>query len=770
MRQPIFLLLTAALLAGVIRPVAAQTAQPFGFEVKAVAKVVHGTDTLRNAWAGGLNSPQFSNIDLNGDQQPDLYLFDRATTRSLTFLSVASGSGRAWQYAPEYEALFPSGLQGWVLLRDYDCDGRPDLFTYGNGGDIRVYRNVAGTNGQPNFQLVTNQLTYFDPSPTGGNVNITTGGYNLPAIQDVNGDGRLDILTYDFASTAPSINYYRNSTTTGCGGLAMVEETNYWGGITACLSGCTGFAFAPDQCRPMPRPTHTGGYNLEVVDLDGDGDLDVLTGRDNCAELISLRNDGTSQLARMTAAGMNLNFPANTTPVRVPNFPSAYLVDVTFDGRPDMVVAPNLYDNTDTVDTRASVHLYRNTSASGAPAYVFQQDNFLQEGMLDVSEAAAPTFGDLTGDGLADMLIGGTSRNTPNQRYRATLSFYRNVGTASKPVFQLVTNDYLGLSSRHLVAIKPVLVDLNRDGKLDLAFTSTQRTVNSAGTITDAAAPLAVMLNTASAGQAATFASATALGNITATVNDAPCFTDVDGDGIVDLLLGTNLNSSDIPGFSLRYYRNSGTGSLGQSFTLVNSDYGQIRNSDGTRPANLHAVVADLDGDTFLDLLTADGSGEVRLYSNYRAQTGAFLPRTDLFFNPLLGQFQNSRLGMVSRARFAPAVADVNQDGSPELYLGTEAGGVLSFGVRSRVLTSTPAAAATLPLQLYPNPATTTVTIEAARPVRFTVLDVTGRVLRKQTQTQRTHTLSLTGLAPGVYLMRCETEGGEQAVKRLVVQ
>ncbi|TGE09796.1 FG-GAP-like repeat-containing protein [Hymenobacter fodinae] len=770
MRLPIFILLTGALLAGSIRPVAAQTTQPFGFEVKAVAKVLHGTDTLRNAWAGGLNSPQFSNIDLNGDQQPDLYLFDRATTRSLTFLNVADGTGRAWQYAPEYEALFPSGLQGWVLLRDYDCDGRPDLFTYGNGGDIRVYRNMAGPNGRPDFQLITNQLTYFDPSPTGGNVNITTGGYNLPAIQDVNGDGRLDILTYDFASTAPSINYYRNATTTGCGGLAMVEATNYWGGITACLSGCTGFAFEPDQCRAAARPNHTGGYNLEVVDLDGDGDLDVLTARDNCAELISLRNDGTSQLARMTAAGINLNFPTGTAPVRVPNFPSAYPVDVTFDGRPDLVVAPNLYDNVDTVDTRASVHLYRNTSAAGAPVYAFQQNNFLQEGMLDVSEAAAPTFGDLTGDGLVDMLIGGTSRNTPKQFYRATLSFYRNVGTAAKPVFQLVTSDYLGLSSRHLVAIKPALVDLNRDGRLDLAYTSTERTVSSTGTITDAVAPLAVMLNTASAGQAATFAAPTLLSTVSSVINDAPCFTDVDGDGNVDLLLGTNLNSSDIPGFSLRYYRNSGTGSLGQAFTLVDSDYGKIRSSNGSRPANLHAVVADLDGDTFPDLLTTDGSGEVRLYSNFRAQTGAFLPQTDLFFNPLLGQFQASRLGTVSRARYAPAVADANQDGRPELYIGTEAGGILSYGVRSRVLATSPAAAAALPLQLYPNPATTTVTMEAARPVRYTLLDITGRVLRRQTQVLRTHTLSLTGLAPGVYLIRCETADGAQATKRLVVQ
>src|SRR4051812_8780602 len=33
-------------------------------------------NTLVNAWAGGLNSPQFSEIDLNGDGIKDLFVFE----------------------------------------------------------------------------------------------------------------------------------------------------------------------------------------------------------------------------------------------------------------------------------------------------------------------------------------------------------------------------------------------------------------------------------------------------------------------------------------------------------------------------------------------------------------------------------------------------------------------------------------------------------------------------------------------------------------------
>jgi hypothetical protein len=34
-------------------------------------------DTMKNAWAGGFNSPQFSAIDLNGDGIKDLVAFER---------------------------------------------------------------------------------------------------------------------------------------------------------------------------------------------------------------------------------------------------------------------------------------------------------------------------------------------------------------------------------------------------------------------------------------------------------------------------------------------------------------------------------------------------------------------------------------------------------------------------------------------------------------------------------------------------------------------
>ena len=718
--------LTPLLLCGLLLPTSAYAQTPtvrFGFEVGSVAKLVQGTDTLAHAWAGGFNTPQFSSIDLNGDGQLDLYVFDRETGRSYTFLNAAAGTSRRWQYAPVYEGSFPADLAGWVQLRDYDGDGQADLFTANTRAGIRVFHNEGLIKGMPRFRVASEELAAaLTPKLV---VNINTGSYNVPSIQDIDGDGRLDILTYDFVSSTTLELFLNTGTGSSTSLTSFQQSNNYWGLIQSCFD-CGAYqpkgaaACSTTQLQPVgPGPgsggggnkrlhsttlrmggklwryvaggnqvLHSMGHNILAVDLDGDGKLDLLDGRDNCPQLTRLLNTGSSSAsASFTQQNISSNFPL-ATPLSTSVFPAPYLLDVDFDGVQDLLVSPNMVDNSiDHMSMRRTVQQFTSRSSPGAlPTYRLVTDGFLQNGMLDVSEGAAPTFGDLDGDGLVDMLVG-TGGDNVKGYYRASIYHYRNVGTASRPVFRLVTDDYLGLAAAAALtpgsrfeALRPVLVDLNRDGALDLVYSGFVGSANR----------LHFILNKAKAKQPVRFKPAAAdyfrspgaagSGALATTLGDTPCFFDVDKDGYVDLLLGTN--DQTVSGYSLRYYHNQGArgAAINRSFILADADYGMLR-AGSLRPINLSPTVADFDGDGAADLLTMDGSVVTRFYSDFRKQGARFTERKDVFFNRLSGTYTAASLGSGTRTlwHYAPVAADLNQDGRPELYIGAETGGIVSY-------------------------------------------------------------------------------------------
>ena len=119
----------------------------FQFDYNPALTVKIGTDTLKDAWAGGLNYTQFSDFDYDFDGDLDLFLFDRSSNNIRVFTQEGTGSNKRYELAYNAKNKFPAEIRYRATLVDYDGDGRKDMFSYGIGG-IKVHRNVGdATNG-----------------------------------------------------------------------------------------------------------------------------------------------------------------------------------------------------------------------------------------------------------------------------------------------------------------------------------------------------------------------------------------------------------------------------------------------------------------------------------------------------------------------------------------------------------------------------------------------------------------------------------------------
>ena len=73
------------------------------------------------AWAGGLNNPQPSSIDLNGDGLLDIFIFDRSGNKPVFLLNTGTQGQAHYTVSHAYDSIQPfPKLRDWALLRDYD--------------------------------------------------------------------------------------------------------------------------------------------------------------------------------------------------------------------------------------------------------------------------------------------------------------------------------------------------------------------------------------------------------------------------------------------------------------------------------------------------------------------------------------------------------------------------------------------------------------------------------------------------------------------------
>lgn len=429
--------------------VAAQTYMPIDN-----AQVFVDDKAIKYPWIGGLNSALINTLDLDGDSVEDLVVLEKTTSEIFTFRNA----NNEWVYAPELIALLPP-ISSWILTRDFNGDGRKDIFTAHPLG-ISLYINLP-----QGFEL-------FSQSPllsrgNFGNTNIYLTDDDIPAIDDIDSDGDLDILA--MLTSGTQIVFHKNMQVelgASADTLIFQQENNHWGDIRIC--GCDAVVNYTVSCASTGgRTEHLSGHTLLLINLDGDQDLDLMYSDNHCNGVFLLENIGTPDQA-LLSENYTLLPETNTVFYPIPTYE-----DVNFDGVKDLVLSPGGISTFDfQQDLSTSVWVYRNTATDDNPSFSASEKGFLQNEMIDLGQNINVNFFDLDNDGDKDMIVGSLFDYENN--YNTGLAYFDNTGSFGNPEFTLVTDDLFGLRNSGLYNVKTQTFDFTGDRKAELIITGTQ--------------------------------------------------------------------------------------------------------------------------------------------------------------------------------------------------------------------------------------------------------------------------------------------------------
>ena len=375
-------------------------------------------------------------------------------------------------------SLGENQTQMWdVCLCDMNQNGSLDAAaTHRETSGLTIFKN----NSTPNL------VNFNTPLTIGGLTNpIALGDKgNIVICEDIDGDGKSDLLVSSSGSEFFNVKIFKNTTTS------------------------TAIAFELAQSIQLPKSNVDGSLanrsadRIELTDMDLDGKKDLIIGVSNNSTIFIYKNESIYINESSSTIAFNTTEPFKLANSEVGSFDHVATGNMNNDGLPDLIIAsldlssfyiyPNAsntnnfkfgtpvkiedlisrenirigdFDNDGLDDfayvsrTNDQVVVYRNTTISG-------NIGMTKSGNLPPLKALGIDLGDLDGDGLVDLVA--TSQSSG-------LRLYTNTSTTGNISFGTPLSIALNLkpapSSIQKVARNIKIADINGDAKPDLVFT-----------------------------------------------------------------------------------------------------------------------------------------------------------------------------------------------------------------------------------------------------------------------------------------------------------
>ena len=469
---------------------------------------------------------------------------------------------------------------------------------------------------------------------------------------DYDCDGDLDLFTY----TNQAIGIYRNDYTSSTGLLfTLVTDTLYsdFGTLTNPISG---------NSANVPA----------LVDMDNDGDVDILTFSNSSSYVEYHRNMSFDSL------GICGGFKFYFQPYCWGKFKLSGLANIAFlnDACRSNIVSPvdpqNRSRHAGSVlialdqdcdsdfdllngDILGENLLYLYNGGVPDTANVISQDSLFPSYNVGVNlrSLPAPAYLDVDNDGMKDLIV--TPSANTGEDFNNIL-YYSNTTDNCSNVFSFTTNRLLINDMIDVgTAANVTWFDVDGDGLLDI-ISGNDKYFNVNPSLESAR--LAYFRNTGLATQTE-FTLITDDWLNLASLNQlslAPTFGDLDNDGDKDLLMGS-------AGGGLIYYQNnSGT------FTFTSPQLQGISAGNNAVPQ-----LVDVDRDGKIDLLVGNRSGKIRYYQNTGTSSNPIFTNSSNFFGGVNVLKQGAAAGYAAPILFDNA-------GAFELLVGSESGYIYHYG------------------------------------------------------------------------------------------